>query len=466
MNQNPESNMEPLHSTHPPDAYADPDRPAPHRRATTAAMLGLVLACVALMQCTPGEPVSGLRRDHRGHYSKPVCPPDASPDGGRCHAWVRTDDQGNILVRSTPDVLANGGLGLAPGDLQFAYNIPVGDVGGAGLVVAVIDAGDAPSAESDLAAYRSRFGLPPCTTANGCLRKVAQDGSTRLPPVVMGWDLEISLDLDMVSAGCPACRILLVEASTQNLADLLAANQTAVSLGARYVSNSWGYGESSSPVTPAVLANDGPLFDQPTASFFASTGDFGFGVSYLANGVSYPAASPFVTAVGGTYLDPPPVPGGGFLESVWDSQDDFGAPGSGCSVRFARPSWQVGVDTGACTSRNLSDVSAVADGLAVYSNGRWMTVRGTSASSPLVAAIYANARHAARPGDAYFEPDAFFDITSGTNFVSGDPACSDPVQCNARAGWDGPTGIGSPDGAKLARRQTAIHWVAATSAIL
>jgi len=93
--------------------------------------------------------------------------------------------------------------------------------------------------------YRSQFGLPPCTTANGCFRKVNQSGGSTYPTGNTGWAQEISLDLDMASAICPSCKILLVEASSNSFANLGTAEDYAAA-HANVVSNSFGGNEFSS----------------------------------------------------------------------------------------------------------------------------------------------------------------------------------------------------------------------------
>src|SRR5256885_4082688 len=160
--------------------------------------------------------------------------------------------------------------GYGPKELQSAYRLPSATAG-AGQTVAIVDAFDDPTAEQDLAQYRSFYGLPPCTTANGCFKKVDQAGGTIYPPPSPDWDLEISLDLDMASAICPNCHILLVEATTNLTRDLVVAENTAAALGANTISNSWGAGESSSE-----LARDA-FFDHPGTAITASSGDSGFG---------------------------------------------------------------------------------------------------------------------------------------------------------------------------------------------
>src|SRR5262249_48142693 len=152
-----------------------------------------------------------------------------------------------------------------------------------------VDAFDDANAESDLGVYRAQFGLPPCTTANGCFRKVDQNGGTNYPRGDRGWAEEISLDLDMVSAICPNCKILLVEANTSSFANLATAVDTAARLGANVISNSYGGGEYANEVS------DESHFNHPGVAVTVSSGDSGFGAEF-------PAASQYVTAVGGTTL--------------------------------------------------------------------------------------------------------------------------------------------------------------------
>ena len=232
------------------------------------------------------------------------------------------------------------------------------------MTVAVVDAFDQPTAEADLAVYRNEYGLPPCTTANGCFRKVDEDGGTSYPGPDAGWGLEISLDLDMVSAACPSCNILLVEAATTQFSDLGTAVDTAVSLGAVAVSNSYGGPEWSSE------ADDDMYYNHPGVAITVATGDCGYdcapssdSVAGTVQNVEYPAASQYVVAVGGTTLTHNSS-ARGWTESAW-GHGGYGA-GSGCSLYEPKPSWQK--DTG-CSMRTEADVSAVADpstGVAAY----------------------------------------------------------------------------------------------------
>src|SRR5579859_4262240 len=165
--------------------------------------------------------------------AQPVC---QRPSAGRmgCLALRVPAPAGHLAPQATPK-------GYGPADLRSAYRLP--GTGGAGQTVAIVDAYDYPSAESDLATYRTTYGLPACTTANGCFRKVDEHGGTRYPkpaPKSDDWTGEEALDIDMVSAVCPQCQILLLEASSPTGDNLGTAVDTAVKLGAKYVSNSYG----------------------------------------------------------------------------------------------------------------------------------------------------------------------------------------------------------------------------------
>lgn len=317
--------------------------------------------------------------------------------------------------------------GLGPPDLRAAYGLPTS--GGGGRIVAIVDAYDAPNAESGLATYRSQYGLPACTTANGCFKKVNQNGVVgSYPQANSGWAGEVALDIQMVSAVCPDCKILLVEASSANNADLGAAVNTAARLGAVAISNSYGGSEDSSTVT-----DDAQYYNHPGILITASSGDSAF-----AAGASFPSSGAHVLGVGGTSLTRSSSTRG-WAEKAWRSG------GSGCSRYVTKPSFQT--DTG-CAKRMVADVSAVGDpatGVAVYDSG-WQVVGGTSASAPIVAAVFTLLNlQASTNGFAYANPTAFFDVTSGANGT-----CSTPYFCTAAAGYDGPTGIGSPNGPALA----------------
>lgn len=347
----------------------------------------------------------------------------------RCFALKRTD----IPAKKGLRPLADAPDGFGPGDLQSAYAIPPN--GGAGQTVAVVDAFDNPNAEADLAVYRAQFGLPPCTTANGCFRKVNQRGDPGpYPPPNAGWAGEIALDIDMVSAIAPQANILLIEGDDNSLDSLGAAVNKAVEMGAKYVSNSYGT-DGEDPSFPEL----GDLYyKHPGVAVTVSSGDDDYGVSF-------PASSQHVTSVGGTAL----VKDGsarGWSESVW--HNSFGGPGSGCSAFEPKPAFQT--DTG-CARRTVADVSAVADpltGVAVYNTYQetgWNVYGGTSASAPILAGAYAVAGTPAAgsfPNSyPYAKPSAFNDITVGNNGT-----CTPAYLCTAGPGFDGPTGLGTPNG--------------------
>ncbi|MFL5627708.1 MAG: peptidase S8 [Ktedonobacteraceae bacterium] len=342
----------------------------------------------------------------------------ATADYARCNSFLVTP------FSSSPS-------GYNPADLQSAYNLP-SSTAGSGQTVAIVDAYDDPNAESDLGVYRSQFGLPACTTANGCFKKVNQSGGTKYPRANGGWAQEISLDLDMVSAICPNCHILLVEASSNSLANLGAAVNEAARLGANEISNSYGGGESSSDTS-----YDTSYYNHPGIVITASSGDNGYGVEY-------PAASQYVTSVGGTSLNRNSSTARGWSETTWSGA------GSGCSAYDPKPSWQK--DTG-CSKRSVADVSAVADpntGVSVYDSysyqGRsgWLVFGGTSVASPIIASVYAlagNASTVTYGSYPYSHTSSLNDITSGSN-----GSCSGSYLCTAGSGYDGPTGNGTPNG--------------------
>lgn len=340
----------------------------------------------------------------------------------RCNSNLVTDSSGKPLVTSTP-------AGYGPGDLQSAYNLTSQSLAaGGGQTIAIVDAYNDPNAESDLGVYRSHFGLPSCTTANGCFRKVNQSGGTSLPRGNAGWAEEISLDLDMASAICPNCKILLVEASSNSFANLGTAEDYAAA-HANVISNSFGGGEFSNEASPTY---DGH-FNHPGVAITASSGDSGYGVEF-------PAASQYVTAVGGTTLVRDSSPRS-WKETAWSGA------GSGCSAYIPKPLWQT--DLG-CARRTVADVSADADpntGVAVYDTyrtGGWLVFGGTSVAAPIVAGVYAlagNASSVLYGSYPYSHTPSLNDVLSGAN-----GSCGGTYLCTAGPGFDGPTGLGTPNG--------------------
>jgi len=356
---------------------------------------------------------------------QPVCPGPAAHGSGRCHARVVVDERGHPKATAVP----SGAYG--PAQFRGAYKLPSAS-GGSGQTIGIVDAYDDPNIESDLAVYSTRFGLRSCTTANGCFKKVNQTGGTKYPAKNAGWALEISLDVEIAHAICPNCKILLVEATTPSFANLLVAEDYAKA-HATVVSNSWGGGEFSGETTFDTH------FSTANKPITFSSGDSGYGVEY-------PAASQYVTAVGGTTLRVN-------ADNSYKSEAVWTGAGSGCSALEPKPTWQK--DAG-CIRRTVADISADADpntGAAVYDSvpyqgaSGWFQVGGTSLASPLIAAVYALAGNAAGIGDAqyvyghatYGASGTLHDVTSGSN-----GSCGGSYLCTGKTGYDGPTGRGTP----------------------
>ena len=317
--------------------------------------------------------------------------------------------------------------GRTPSDIRSAYGLA--GTRSSGRTVAIVDAYGYPNAGRDLAVYRSQFGLPVCTVANGCLTVVSQTGSSSLPAYDLGWSQEQALDLDAVSATCPDCKILLVEAKTPSFVNLGAAVRTAAAhAGVVAISNSYGGGDSAD-------SSYGSYYNHPGVAVTASTGDGGY------QGASFPASSHYVTAVGGTSLTPASN-SRGWTESAWSGS------GSGCTTLNVAPAGQTSAMTG-CSGRAIADVSADADpntGLAVYaptssSASSWAQYGGTSLSSPIIAGVYALSGRTTGYANTlpYAASGGLNDVTSGSNGT-----CAS--YCTAKPGYDGPTGLGTPKG--------------------
>ena len=401
--------------------------------AATSAASVVMLAAASASAATSGTTApSATTPDYVHSCNGPV-----APGYVKCLALKRTNvvTHASMAPNVTPD-------GYSPAQLQAAYKLAsAAAANGGGATVAVVDAFDDPSAEADLAVYRSQFGLPACTVGNGCFTKLNQSGATTpLPKSNAGWSEEISLDLDMVSAICPNCHIMLVEASGTTNADLGKGVNAAVAAGAKYVSNSYGGNESKSD--PSF---DTKYYKHAGVAVTASAGDDGYGVEY-------PAASRWVTSVGGTSLSPTDHNARGWTESTWGvvNSGTGSGTGSGCSKDDAKPAWQA--DTG-CSRRTIADVSAVADpntGVAIFdtfgsSDNGWEIFGGTSAASPIIAATYALAgtpKAGTFPASyPYGHANGLNDVTLGLN-----GRCGGTYLCQARAGYDGPTGLGTPEG--------------------
>ncbi len=417
-------------------------------------LLGIIIA-VSFAACSSGggglSSLPSTLSPQGGSNYKAACDVMAPGDTAACFALVRTD------VGGAPGAHAGGGLqaeagsstpvGYGPSTLQAAYGLP-SSTNGAGQTVALIESGDYPSAQADLNTYRSQYGLPAC--GSGCFSKVSQTGSTtNLPAENASWAEESALDMDMVSAVCPNCHILMVEANSATDANLGAAAAEAAKLGATEISNSYGGGETGASNADYSYSN---------IVVTASSGDSGY-----AGGVEQPCSYATVVCTGGSSLRTASN-SRGYTEVVWnDLSIGDGAASSGCSADVAKPSWQT--DKG-CTKRSESDVSFDADpeyGVAVYDSTSyegyvgWLEFGGTSVASPAIASVYALAGNAASLGSSAAKTiwndagSGLWSVTSGNN-LSGRKKCPSayPYICTAGTGDDGvysgPTGWGTPNG--------------------
>lgn len=444
-----------------------PQGPRVWRRASTRAWLGCALGCLlvlstalAAVSVAPANAADATPLNPGATWApppepqlKPVpatsCPPPrpgvftcmAKVDGGVSDPMATAAGRADAVATSDtaaappPDTMVPQALtktgGYSPADLASLYRIPNITTT---ATVGIVDVGSDPNTAAQLSYYRAYFGLPACTRANGCFREVAQDGSTALPPTNSDWTTEIAMDVQAVSAVCPSCRILLVDARSANSSDLGAAVQTAVRLGATYLSLSFG--------TPDSILNQTlnlTYYNSPGVTYVAATGDSGY-----LGGTIFPSTASNVVAAGGTSAT--------LVNGVWQ-QSAWKYAGSGCS--------SVGLVTGILTSlvqsllsgsycpagRAVADVSALADpatGLMFYRGGQWWYGGGTSLAAPIIAGLYALAGNHTDPLSIYHNvsarPGSFVDVTAGQTGTCG------TALCTAGSGWDGPTGVGTPAG--------------------
>ena len=359
-------------------------------------------------------------------HAKRVCSASAKATVASCQAKVLVNAQGMVPASTTPSSSAK-----TPAQLKDAYKLTGTSSGG--RTVAIVDAYGYPNLAADLSTYRSYFGLPACTTASGCLTVRDQNGGTNLPRFDAGWAGEQALDVDAVSAICPDCKILVVQAKSASIADLgTAVNTASKQAGVVAISNSYGGGDLSD-------ATYGASYNHPGIAVTASTGDNGY------QGGSFPSSSSYVTAVGGTTLTAAASTARGWSESAWSGA------GSGCSTVNTALAAAAGSGTG-CAKRAIADVSAAADpnngGMAVYyptsrTASTWAQVGGTSESAPIIASVYALSGNTTGYANAlpYSHTANLFDVTGGSN-----GSCPTTQWCHARTGWDGPTGLGTPNG--------------------
>ena len=435
------------------------------RPVTGVPLLALVVALLV-----PGPAAAGPVASAR-HVAPAACTTPAGPDAVTCLSVVRAaaarPATPGVAAAPVPD-------GVTPSQLRAVYGT-TGLTAPAGTTVGIVVPYDAPDVEADLARFRATFGLSACTTANGCFRKVDQRGvtvpagksttSTAAPVYSAAWEAETTLDTQAVSAMCPSCAVLVVEADdTQLSASLGPALLRAQNLGATVISNSFAVGENDS-----IYAADRDWWSRVSVPVFAGSGDHGyenFGATSGAGTSYYPASSPSVISVGGTSAT--------LSGNQVTSEKAWSGAGSGCAFDFARPASQAAYfaaigdqpdDLRYCDtttgqpSRASADVSAFADldapGFPLAIDGTWKVAGGTSLAVQLVAALaaYAGARP---PGTSIADvayglaaraaPTGLADVTTGTNDPAGGSNCGAHRVCVARAGWDGPTGLGTPRG--------------------
>ena len=366
----------------------------------------------------------------------------------RCLSSISTKSVASPIIASPK---SSGFYG--PTEFHTAYQLPCTPGGPVQAIcttpttygpetIAIVDAGGYASSsgtlEADLQTYTTHYGLPACTTANGCLTIVNQTGaSSPLPPnISSGWSDEIALDVEVAHAICQTCKIVLVEANDDTLTNLVAAEDTAASYSPIAISNSWGS-------TTDATSYDAH-FKRTGMAVVAATGDSGTN----SNGQSWPADIPEVVAAAGSTLQLN-------TNNTWASETLWSGSGGGCSTSYTAPTWQTARSdwaTNGCSNggRAFGDLVADADpntGAAVYVDSSWLMVGGTSLATPIIAAMYA--LQGAMPASAnavstlYQNSSsiAFHDITSGSDCTtSGQP------NCTAATGFDVPSGLGAPSG--------------------
>ena len=466
-------------------------RCADHRRPPTWTLLGAVLLGCVLSLLLPVL-AFGSAYHHKARVSEPAAGPLAS--GLRAHRpslgsgpasaqWVCPQGRCEAILAPEPTRAAAGWRqpgseralegdgefgGLAPEELRAAYDIPASIE--TAETVAVVDPYGYTDAESDLAAYRSRYGLPACTNASGCFRRVNETGEQgNYPRTDAAWDEEAALDLDMVSAACSECHILLVEPRNEGEDNVAEGANTAARLGASVISNSYATNE-------AECASDGcvPLdkdYEHPGVLVTASAGDWGYDDLYFASigeepyGTFFPASAPGVVAVGGTALYRDSGSPRGWREEVWNepksSVDRSAGAGTsgGCTTLQPKPPWQTDMGCEHRTDNDIAAVAALETPVSVRIDGRWGDYGGTSVAAPLVAGIEAHASAYVRslgPEAFYQDSGSLNDVTEGFDYYPGpSPCAAQEYLCNAEIGYDGPTGLGTPDGVPAIAQQDA-----------
>jgi hypothetical protein len=408
-------------------------------RAAAAAVgllaLGGMMIAAAPAATAAGHLSSGQHGTVRAAALRPACPAAAA---GHMRCFVMVPGQRAAAMSITAAAHKTRPKGWGAKALERAYRLPVWR--NEHQTIAVSIAGNTPHLAQYLKVYREHYGLPPCGTASGCLRIVNENGKAKPPApssLFSGWDVEATLDVSMISAACPLCHIVVVEARSTSDGDLGKTDSTAARLGAQVISNSYGQRENGQAM------NYRKDYRHPGHMVVVSAGDYGF------DAANFPADLASVTAVGGTELASAHN-ARGYTERVWYDPSIFGAGASGCSAYVGKPAWQHDKH---CPGRTVADVSAIAANVPIFNAawGGWITVAGTSAAAPFISGVYGLAGNASRisPRYLYQHRADFFDITKGSNALFGGSAkqaCGDDYLCTAKRGYDAPTGVGTPDG--------------------
>ncbi len=454
-----------------------------------AALLGCVLPQTA-------SAASGFRLS-RTKPPRSACP-ELVPGDPECEAISVPTVPASSAEAIGPELEGTGEKGgFDPEDLRKAYKLP--EMGGSSQTVAVVDEYNASTVEADLKTYREKYKLPECTEANKCFEKVNQKGEkASYPANEPEWAIETSLDLDMVSAACGQCHILLVEANgasteAEFISNMLAAEETAYShetYGEKTteISNSWDTWEGVSLSEAEQKSDDEKYLDHPGVPITFASGDFG----YYTGKLRWPGSSQYVISVGATKLTKVEKPKEGeraWAEEPWREYinvygertyvgETHGAgTTSGCSKYETKPEWQK--DKAGCEHR--TDVDVAVDGacdspVSIYDTyvGGWYNECGTSDAAPFLAGVEAlsNVHSKSLGAQAFYlagEKGSTFDVTKGGNGECGDLTgekftechakygyessgeCGSPETlhyylCHAQVGYDGPTGWGAPDG--------------------
>lgn len=390
------------------------------------ALLFLFVSLIAISFALISPATTLADKDTPNEPHARVCPRSGGKGSVDCDARVIVDKNGQPKVTTLPS-------GYGPFHFRSAYGLGSGTVS-TPTTIAIVDAYDHPTIFSDVNTYSSTFKIPglnncqATSSSFSCFQKVNQNGGTNYPQTNAGWALEIALDVEAAHAVCQNCNILLVEANSNSYTDLMTAVDRAVAMGANVISNSYGSNEFSGQTAYDFH------FNQPGHAFTFSSGDSGYGAEY-------PASSPYVTAVGGTTLN--------MNGTIYLNETAWNGAGSGCSAYSTKPSWQ---HDGSCANRTVADISADADpntGAAVYDSVRyqgkkgWFKVGGTSLASPLIAGVYALSGNTTYSANQlpYLNQGNLHDITTGSN-----GSCNGSYLCTAIVGYDGPTGLGTPNG--------------------